>query len=414
MKKKMLLYLIMGCLSAAVLGGCGSKEQSEGAGTTFEAIREESEKPEKESRSKETEETGEEEEKQDQVHPPVLGEEDLQDYDGYAYLQWKLLTSDSGEQVEVYLPADEDAYESESTISGYNFGISYSVELDPFISGEDQKIYERLDDYLDDIYDPEYNEDYYDIVVRDAERIDSDTAYATAEYCKYYEYDDSYCAVFATYLLKQLDNDVTVLLEVKVNSDDVEAQTEYLIGELTSFYQCEIDWDEERAEEKIKALREDGNGGAAFGGSLAFDIPEEWSRDETESTDDAYVYAPYGDASAANCLVSISREYTGMDASEIEILDNNREFLVDMVKAELENEDAFDADVSFYEDTELGLTVKAQLKGEDEGGVITEVHMYWIFNEEYAYIISAAQHGDAALDDPFAVAEGILSSARME
>ncbi len=303
MKKKMLLYLIMGCLSAAVLGGCGSKEQSEGAGTTFEAIREESEKPEKESRSKETEETGEEEEKQDQAHPPVLGEEDLQDYDGYAYLQWKLLTSDSGEQVEVYLPEDEDAYKSESTISGYNFGISYSVELDPFISGEDQKIYERL---------------------------------------------------------------------------------------------------------------EDGNGGAAFGGSLAFDIPEEWSRDETESTDDAYVYAPYGDASAANCLVSISREYTGMDASEIEILDNNREFLVDMVKAELENEDAFDADVSFYEDTELGLTVKAQLKGEDEGGVITEVHMYWIFNEEYAYIISAAQHGDAALDDPFAVAEGILSSARME
>lgn len=408
MKKKMLLYLITGCLTAAVLGGCSSKGQSESVNTEFEAKQEESEKVETEGKE---EEFREEEEKEDYAHPPILGEEDIQDYDGYAYLQWKLLTSDSGEAVEVYLPMDEDAYESESTISGYDMGISYSVELDPFISGEDQKIHENLDDYLEDIYDPEYNEDYYDVAISDAERIDSDTAYATAEYCKYYEYDGSYCAVFATYLLKRLDNDVTVLLEVKISSDDVDSETEYLIGELITFYQCEIDWSEERAEEKIKALSEDG---AAFGGSLAFDIPEEWSRDETESTDDAYVYAPYGDASAAECFVSISREYTGMDASEIEILESNREFLVDMVKAQLENEDAFDGDVSFYEDTDLGLTVKAQLKGEDEDGIMTEVHMYWIFNEEYAYIISAAQHGDAALYDPFAVAEGILLSARME
>lgn len=413
MKKKMLLCLITGCLTAALLGGCGSKDQFERVGTEFEASQEKPEEIIEEDEGKE-EYVKEEAEKDDYVRLPVLGDEDIEDCDDFAYLQWIPLTSESGDTVEVYLPKDKDAYESGGIISGYDRGIFYSVELDPFVTEEGQRINEDLDDYLEAIYDPAYNDDYYDMIVSDAERIDSDTAFATVEYCKYYEYDDSYCAVFATYLLKRLHNDVTVLLEVKVNSDDVDLETEDLIVELETFYQCEVDWSENRAEEKIELLGGNADGSAAFGGSLAFDIPEEWSMDEMTSTDDAYVYAPYGDAETANCFVSISREYTGMDASEIEVLENNRQYLVDMVKTQLLNEDAFEGNVSFYEGTDLGLTVKAELEGENEDGVMTKVHMYWIFDEEYAYIISAAQYGDAALDDPFAVTEEILSSARME
>ena len=409
MKKKMVLYLMVGTLAAAILGGCGSKNTVEMIDPNTTLGQEEV--------------TDEEESAQDEESPvrgnndyPVLGEEDIEDYEGFDYLQWELLTSDSGDTVPVYVPKDEDAYKINDHISGYNLGIAYSVELDPSIrtDEEDYRVTENLDYYLEAVYDPEYNEDYYDVVISDAERIDGDTACACVEYCKYYEYDDSYYAVFATYLLKRLDNGVTVLLEMKVNSDDVDLETDDLIDELETFYQCEVDWSIKRAEEKIEGLGEIGNGDAAFGGSLAFDIPEDWDKDDVESDSDTYVYAPYGDAELADCAISISREYTGMDASELEILENNHGFLVEMVEAQLANDDTFDGDVSFYEDTNLGIAVKTQMESEGEDGINMEIHVYWIFMEDYTYIVSAVQHGDAPMDDPFAVAEGILASAWIE
>lgn len=408
MKKKMVLCLIVGALTVAILGGCGSKN-------TVQMI-------DPDTKVEQEQEADEKEDAQNKELPardddyPVLGDEDIEDYKGFDYLQWELLTSDSGDTVPVYVPMDEDAYKSDDHISGYNLGIAYSIELDPSIrmDEEDYRVTENLDYYLEDVYVPESNEDYYDIVISDAERIDGDTACAAVEYCRYYEFDDSYYAVFATYLLKRLDNGVTVLMEIKVNSDDVDLETDNLIDELETFYQCEVDWSIKRAEEKIEGLGEIDDGEAALGGSLAFDIPEDWYRDDAESDSDVYVYAPYGDADLADCAVSISREYTGMEASELEILENNQEFLLEMVKAQLANDDTFDGDVSFYEDTNLGIAVKAEMESEGEDGVITEIHLYLIFMEDYTYIVSAAQHGDAPLDDPFAVAEEILASARIK
>lgn len=412
MKKKMILCLMVSALAAVILGGCGSKNTAKMAESDVTVEQEE----EIEKKEDEEDEASEETRERDEDDYPVLGEEDIEDFEGFDYLQWELLTTDLGDTVSVYVPMDEDAYKSEGNISGYNLGIAYSIELNPSIrtDEEDYRVNENLDYYLENIYDPEYNEDYYDVVISDAERIDGDTACASAEYCRYYEYDDSYYAVFATYLLKRLDNGVTVLLEVKVNSDDVDAETDDLIDELETFYQCEIDWSARRAEEKIEELSESAGGNTTFGGSLAFDIPEEWSKDEVESDSDIYVYAPYGDAELADCLVSISREYTGMDASELEILESNHEFLLEMVKTQLANDDTFDGDVSLYEGTDLGVAVKAQMESPDKDGVITKIHVYWIFDEDYAYIISAVQHGDEPLDDPFAVAEEILASARIE
>ena len=192
----------------------------------------------------------------------------------------------------------------------------------------------------------------------------------------------------------------------------MDLETDKLIDELETFYQSEVDWSIKRAEEKIEGLGAIDNGNATFGGSLAFDIPEDWDKDDVESDSDIYVYAPYGDADLADCAVSISREYTGLDASELEILESNQDLLIEMVKEQLANDDSFD--VSFYEDTNLGIAVKAQMESEGEDGIITEIHVYLIFMEDYSYIISAAQHGDAPLDDPFAVAEGILASARIK
>ena len=175
-----------------------------------------------------------------------------------------------------------------------------------------------------------------------------------------------------------------------------------------------MDWSIKRAEEKIEELEEIDNGNTVFSGSLAFDIPEDWDKDDEESDSDVYVYAPYGDADLADCAVSISSEYTGMDASELEILESNHDFLVEMVKTQLTNDDTFDGDVSIYEGTDLGITVKVQMESIGQDGVDMELHVYMIFIEDYTYIISAAQHGDAPLDDPFAAAEGILASARIE
>lgn len=416
MKKKLILCLTAGILAAVVLGGCGSQNTIERTQSEMEAEKEENAgKEEIEEEHTEKKDAEEEETKEtDSYAYPVLGEEDIEDYDGFAYLQWERLTSGSGEEVDLYVPMDEDAYKSDDNISGYYMGISYSVELDPLIrtDEEDYRVNENLDYYLETIYDPEFNADYYDVVISDAERIDKDTAYAFAEYCKYYDYDNTYCAVFATYLLKRLDNDVTVLVELKVNSDDADDETEDLIDELETFYQCEVDWSARRAEEKIEELGGSAgvDGSGAFGGSLAFDIPEEWGRDEAESDSDIYVYAPYGDAELADCLVSISREYTGMDESELDILRNNQGFLLEMAEAQLSDDDSFDGDVSIYEGTNQGVAVKAAMASEGEDGITTEIHVYFIFTEEYAYIISAAQHGDAPMDDPFAVAEGIMKS----
>lgn len=417
MKKKAVLWLIMGCLAAAVLGGCGTKDAAKTADDKIETQEQEEDEEDDEDDHDEKDAKSKEEEEENGIFEyPILGQEDIEGYDGFEYLKYELLTTDSGITVPVYAPTDEYASIEEDSINGYNSGIYYSIELEPIIRAdqEDYRINENLDYYLEVIYDPSFCDDALDLEIGDAERIDRNTACATVECCRYNEYTESYYAVFETYFLKKLDNDVTVLVEVTIESYDVTEETADIIDEMEAFYQFEIDWSKKRAEEKIDDLIESGDGNTGLGGTLAFEIPEDWSKDPDASDLENYVYAPYGDVELAECFVSISREYVGLDASDIVELERNKDLLVAMVKQQLDNDDEYIGDVEFYGKTELGPAVKVEMQTVDDDDITVDIHMYWIFSEDYMYVVTAAQYGDDAWDDPYAVAEIILENIRTD
>lgn len=413
MKKRIALCLMMSCLTAAALSGCNAGKIRKTVNSTdvSEDVNEE--------------ESNEETVENDDSGYPVLGQEDIDDYEGFKYLYCEKLRTESeknektgkmeSKELEVFVPIDDYVSVSRNYVMVDKYGISFSLRLNPYIryGKDDYLIGENLEYYMESSLDTAYTDKYMDIVMSDVEEVDENTAYATAEYCLYDRYNDDYSAVFSTLLLKKLENDVTVILEIEVNSEDVTGKAPKLIEELEEFYEIEINWDKERAEKKLEDFLGKGGDRTISDGYISFELPEGWSKDSYESEFSTYVYAPDGDAAEANCFLSINKEYLdSSDYIDIDTLEDNQDEIIALVK-EIIEEDGTTADVSYYGKTDLGLVVKAEIEEVDEDEVITTIHAYWIFNEDYVHTILAVQYGDEAKGDPFAVAENILNNGRV-
>ncbi len=417
MKKKIAFCLIMSCLAAA-LWGCNTKDIVQTITKDTKAEEEnEAEVTDEESAALEDES----EEKNQPSENPVLGDEGIEDYEGFTYLYCEEIRTDSekseetgkmeSKKLSVFVPESDYVSVSSGRVRSDKLGVTLEIELEPYIryDEDDYLISENLEYLLESEYDPYYVNDYKDLVVSEVEEIDKNTAYATAEYCRYDKYDDSYNVIFATYLLKILDNDATVLVEIEVGSEEITGKTPELIEELEAFYQIDIDWDKERAEAKLENYLASGGDNTVSTGYVIFELPEGWKEDTSESDYETYVYAPDGNAEAAECFVSVYREYLGYDAFGGGNVDDYQDEIIAMVEESMQEEDV-NAVVSYYGKTCLGSAVKVEAVITEDGET-ADAHIYWIFDDSYGYVVTALQTANAS-EDAFAVAEDMLENGQ--
>lgn len=417
MKKKIALCLIVICFAATGLWGCGVRNVRETLNIDRESD-EENDIEKEDSEGVEDEKT----EKEAEMEHPVLGQEDIEDYDGFEYLYCEQIRTESekneetgkmeSKQLSVFVPIDDYVSVGRGNVMGQKLGISYKVELEPYLSydADDYLISENLDRYLENNYDPFFSTEYEALVISEVEELDRNTARATVEYCEYSEYADDYSVVFATYLLKKID-DLTVLVRVEIDYQEVTGKTPELLAELEDFYQFEIDWDKERAEKKLEEHLAEGGNKTVSTGYFMFELPEGWKKDREASDFETYVYAPGGNSETSHCMLAIRQEYIGRLFADEDMLESSGDALVDAVKGMM-SEDGMDGDVSYYGKTNLGVAVKVEVQIVGEDGNVADAHIYYVFSDAYISVVTAARVREDTENDPFALAEDILANGQ--
>lgn len=441
MKKKLLMCLLVGCLTASLFG-CGSADKAKEALAEVteekddeeEEAKEDKEKEdkekeeesakedkEKEEKDEEKEEVKEEEEKKKSSDNPVLGDEDIEDYDGFEYLYGELLMTDAEENEEtgkmerhkltVFIPQDEYASISGNRAYVNSMGVLLQVELNPYIryDADDYLMEENLQLYLDNNYDPFYTNDYKDLVMSEIEEVGENAYRATVEYCEYNSWDEDYSTVFCTYYYKELESGATVMVEVEVDEKEITGKAPRMLEELEAFYEFDINWDADRAQQKREAYIASGGDHTYSTGYLLFELPENWD-EVTEGVDyDENVYAPEGEVDFSGCMISFYREF--MD-EEIDV----RVFAESQDETKAILEESLEMEITDFSvemtDTVLGEAAKISYSASDEE-ISGQGQCYFVSEGYYVYTIQAYKL-DEATEDPFIVLDGILQTGQVK
>ena len=413
MKKRVVLCFMLACMMTA-FAGCGSAETKEAAATAAET---EEDGDGKDSRAEDADE--EESEEKKTSDGPVLGGENVEGYEDFAYLYEELLMTETEENKEtgkkerkkltVYIPDDEYSTANGNYAYANTMGVNFRVELEPYLryDAEDYLPEENLDEYVASKYDPFYTADYKDVVINPAEET-ADGVISTVEYCRYNEWDEVYYSVFCTYYLAELESGETVLVTTEITSSDVTGKTERLLDELEQFYQIDIYWDEEKANKKSADYAENGTENTYSTGSLLFELPQGWAEDDELSTYDMPVYAPEGDFLYSGCMVAVTEDYIGHD-EEYDV-----RMYVDESGQELVKEILGDA-LSDYTaelcDTGLGKAAKITFTLSDEDMELNGV--LYIVITDYNMYRMVAYDTPEAVESAAMVLDGIMATGQL-
>ena len=434
MKKKIVTVLLALTMVFSVTA-CGAKEV---ISTDYEDTEDSEGKDEEEDSDKEDKEedkeNGEnteatastEENKEDEDKPAagvVLGGEFDKDYDGFEYLYCETLMTESEENAEtgkmesqelqVFLPKADYASVNRDTAYAEELGVDFRISLNPYIryEQEDYLPEENLAYYLEYNYDPFYRTDCRDIEMSEVQVMDN-AAYATVKYCYYDRWEENYIPIFCTYYLTELSKDVTVLVEVEINAEDVKGKTNYLIEELETFYAIDIAWDKEEAQAKLdKCLATADTGVNTFStGFLLFELPAGWEQDYDYNDYMANAYAPGGDVDRAGCVIDIKREYMGSDSFDMAEMIATEEDAASYAEylEETLGDTAKDIVVEYYGTTNLGNAIKVSFRTVD-GDYEDNTVVYMITDEDYVYSIEVIAVPECT-EDVFTIAENILTT----
>lgn len=416
MKKRVVLCFMLACMMTA-FAGCGLAETKEAAATAAET---EEDGDGKDSRAEDADkEESEEKEEKKTSDGPVLGGENVEGYEDFAYLYEELLMTETEENKEtgkkerkkltVYIPDDEYSTANGNYAYANTMGVNFRVELEPYLryDAEDYLPEENLDEYVASKYDPFYTADYKDVVINPAEET-ADGVISTVEYCRYNDWDEVYYSVFCTYYLAELESGETVLVTTEITSSDVTGKTERLLDELEQFYQIDIYWDEEKANKKSADYAENGTENTYSTGSLLFELPEGWAEDDELSTYDMPVYAPEGDSGFAGCMVSVYEDYLGYN-EDVDIT-----VLVDSAGEELVKEALGESVTDFSTeicDTGLGKAAKIVCTV-SEGEYSANVVMYIVVSDYNIYRIMSVDTPEA-VESAAMVLDGIMATGQL-
>ena len=413
--KKRLLVMLLALAMALPLSSCGLNREKD----VMESIDEDEDD---EDEVEDEDEDEEEEETQKSKSTPVLGLEVDSDYEGFDYLYCETLMTESQEneetgkmesrKLDVFIPKGNYVGVNRDRAYVDELGVDFTISLNPYIRYEQDNYLpdENLEYFLEEEYNPFYTTRYKALEVSDVEETESGVM-ATAKYCEYNSWDDEYVPVFATYYLTELSDDVTVLVEIKISYDEVTGKTDRLLKELESFYEVEIEWDKEAAEQKLAKFldSDEANVNMVSTGFMLFELPAGWAQDYGWDDYSVDAFAPGGDADFAECVITFEQEYVGKDALDLnkelrsqEDVDSLRDYYVKMF-----GDKATDITVELYGETIFGPAVRVSYTADD-----LRVDTYLMWDNGYMYSIEAMQTSKSS-EDLVEIVEGILESAQL-
>ncbi len=440
--KKRLLMILLATMMAFGATGCSAdketnskiEETKEDKDADEEDADEEDDKDEKDSKDKDRDkdvedsddkDTEDDKEDDDEAKKPaggMLGTDFDENYDGFEYLYCELLMTESekneetgkmeSQKLNVFIPNGDYTSVNRDTAYADEMGVDFRVTLNPYIQydQDDYTAKENMEYFLEYQYDPFYCTEYKDLVVSEVEG-SKNSARACVNFCYYDQWDDEYIPVYCTYYLVEISKDMQVLVEVEIMASDVTGKTEDLIAELETFYGFDIDWNEAAAQQKLDNFLANGvtDTVTCSTGYLMFEMPKEWEQDYSYGDYSCYAFAPDGDFASAGCVISISREYLGMDSFDVSEMVANEEEVKAMFVDE-NGEDLYDnLEVSEYGETCLGNAVKISFTA-SEGSLVAVSQWYFINDDNgYIYTIEATKLEECEIDI-FALTEDILAN----
>lgn len=423
MKKRVLaVVLALGLVLTAT--GCGDKEKDTVKKLDESVAEETAEETEEENEEVVEEETAEESEEESVKKTGAVLGGDEEDFDNFEYMYPEELRTDSEEndetgkkeskKVTVLIPDSE--YPSVNRDYAYvdELGVAFRVSLNPYLQyeQEDYLLSENLDAFLAEEYDEYYSTDYKNLEVSEVNEISDDAVSAEVNYVYYDDWDDMYVPIYKMYYVKELEEDLMVMVELEINLAETTGKTPELLEEISSFYEFDINWDKEACEKRVEDFlaSDESSKNTVSTGYMIFELPEGWETDSEYGDYSAYAYAPGGDSQEAQCVLSIEREFTMDDYDVTELLTDpeyTKSMFVEMIDEEVSNIEVTDMD-----ETSLGRTVKVYLDVDDEG-FISHYGFYFAQSGDYLYTVYAVQTDDAT-EDAIAVAEEVITTAQLK
>ncbi len=437
MKRKVIAALMAAIMVTSVTA-CGNAQPNASDITSGRSVvtddenndkPEETEKEEeKETEDKEAEEKESEEKEADKDKPAakgvVFGSDEAKGYDGFEYLMEELISTSetkSGNKAtfSVFIPEADYPSISGSKASSNRMGVEFRIDLEPYLGSkaQDYTTKENLEKFIESQFS--YSSYEYGVEIGEVEEIDKNTASCLVTYMKYSTYNDTYSPYYELYKLEDIDDGITVLFKVSIESEETTGKTKDLLEELSSFYQMDIDWDESFTEAKRTAFENSDEYNAdAFNLAnlnMSFVLPEGWEKDDKESSYDEYVFAPGGSARKANGYISVSNEYSYDDY--VEALLDDPDYTVEFFET-LMGDDVSDITVEAVKDTFIGDVAKIEMKVEDDDidGSGTGI-FYYGFHKHYVYQIIVFISDEAADDeaaDVRAAVEMLFETGKMK
>ena len=351
-------------------------------------VKEEADEEEVEEAEEETEEVEEEveEETKSKAKGVVFGSKEASGYTDFAYLMEAIIaTSDtkSGNKASfsVYIPDDDYSSVSGSRARSSRMGVTFEVDVAPYLQydAEDYTVVENLEEYVTS--EMEYSSSsYYGVTVGEVEELADGSAVCEVSYMDYEYYDDAYYPSYEQYNLKELKDGVYDLTVVEINADETTGKTESLVEELESFYEIDINWDENFADTKRAEFEnsDEFNPDAFNLGFMSFELPEGWAKDEDESSYDEYVFAPNGNYALADVAITVTNDWSSDDI--ITMLLSDEEYTKTYFESYFEGM-IDDVKVEDMGETFMGKTAKITIDASTDDGSATLT--YYMGQEDY-------------------------------
>ncbi|MCM1388231.1 MAG: hypothetical protein NC231_12955 [Bacillus sp. (in: Bacteria)] len=392
--------IVMGIISIGLivcLGGCGSSAPNASDITVNRtrkgptAVLEENAKPQEDEETDAVKDIGEEMAAEETVEIAgtkkgiVFGSCEASGYQDFTYLTEELIsTSKTASKEEktfcVYIPKEGNPRVSKASARSEEAGVYVKVDLEPYLQyqSENYSIRANLQKYIDGEMD--YYENYHDVMIGNIEEIE-DGAVCEVSYMEYDSYEDAYTPYYAVYSLYDLGDNVTALVTLFVNADNMTQETGKIIEELSSFYQMDISWDESFAQTRREKF-ENKYRNVYTVDCLTFNLPDGWEIDEEVSDEYETFFAPDGDSQLLGLCIYEAEEAFGV----VDVMLENTDEMQEMLEEELGSEwtTITDAGITF-----LGRTVVVETTIYSEDGNGTAV--YYIAEDDnnlymmYAY-----------------------------
>ena len=222
--------------------------------------------------------------------------------------------------------------------------------------------------------------------------------------------EEDYRISYITYYMKELEPDLLFFLEVEIDSSEATSETPEILEELEAFYEVDIPWDSDEAEEKLENYIAGKAKEAVVLPGIDFSFPENWERDEGYSDGDVVIYAPGGDCDGAGCGIAVASFMAGEGNDDILGWLVDDEYFKAAITEGLEEVEGLE--IAYYGETCIGETTLAKFSclsdgertdcqfylGEKDGNIYFVVGMQyqWLEMNTFELVKTLLESGETA------------------